>query len=59
MTLWRITIPVAVVLVVASFGIWVALHPREVLRGGYAYTPTDTSHRPERIPDDRIYFLKG
>jgi NhaP-type Na+/H+ or K+/H+ antiporter len=27
--LWRIIIPVAVVLIVAFWGIWVALHPRE------------------------------
>jgi len=27
--LWRIMIPVAVAMSVASFGIWVALHPRE------------------------------
>jgi len=31
---------------------------REVLRGGYAYTPRNSSHRSERTPDDRIHCLE-
>lgn len=52
--LWPIMIPVAVVLIVASFGFWVALHPREKSFEEEATptsppTPTDLKELPSLV----------
>ena len=44
-----IVLPVAVVLIIASFGIWVALHPRE--RSFGEVTPTSTQTFPTEMKD--------